>query len=80
MRTYPRIGSVTRIGRGMCQICREQWAKFIIDIEFDYMRGDDECLRACGECRKLPVTTLLERYQENKEKPCTPPSRRSTAS
>jgi len=50
---YPKIGTISKIpkhitkGRGICK-CGAK-ADFIVDIEWNYMRGDDSVKKACAD-------------------------------
>ena len=50
MAKYPRIGEVRRIHppRGVCVVCGAK-ATHKVDIQYTYMRGDDDVKRVCDE-------------------------------
>jgi hypothetical protein len=52
-RSYPRIGNITAIPKhhtkkvGKCKVCGER-PDFRIDIQNNYMRGDDDVVKVCA--------------------------------
>lgn len=58
MANYPRKGMIRRHDKGMCQVCRKEKAAYRIDVEYTWMRGDDEVVRACPTCAKLPAEQI----------------------
>lgn len=66
-RTYPRLGRCRDMrkkwtlqagkrkgqsvnNRPRCAGCGAE-AEFIVDVEVNWFRGDDEAVKACGQCR-----------------------------
>lgn len=53
MKKYPRIGSVSKgkPNTGAKCKCGKQ-GLFFVEIQYNYMRGDDDVVRACHEHKK----------------------------
>lgn len=72
-KTYPRVGRTKRQlkwdklpakAAPKCSAC-DQPARFRVEVEVNYFRGDDECGRACAEHKDDALALLdgIERHQ-----------------
>lgn len=47
---YPRLGASTKVPKNKNPKCKcGKRAEYFIDVQYNYMRGDDGVVKACGE-------------------------------
>ncbi len=67
MGKYPKLGGQgdisTRPGMkdAMCCLCRNRATRYQ-DIEFNFMRGDDEVLALCDDCKGIPQRVGIAKF------------------
>ncbi|RST54130.1 hypothetical protein [Variovorax sp. DXTD-1] len=72
-KSYPRVGRTSRQQKWdklppkaapKCSAC-DQPARFRVDVEVNWFRGDDECGRACADHKNDAIALLagIERHQ-----------------
>ena len=61
---YPRIGRIRRVyPMGLCYVCKQPKSDMRVDVEFDYMRGNDDTYKVHRHC----LTAFLEQHEAQKE-------------